>query len=284
MKLGEALVKAGLITEQQLKLALERQVVFRGRIDTNIVELRFLDDEQLTQFLGKFLKLPKATHQMVDSIPEEVIKTISKKLVEKYRLIPFKKERNRLHVAMLNPKNIKDIDDLRFITGYEIIPYVITEIKLLNALFKYYGSKSEARYVPYTDRFGPGGEVEDISGEKIRSIPPETQETEQDAEDISADLSSEEIKSLLTEVKATTEDIEDRSIKESKTDTELKESKLDTDEISRLIGALLSNALYTAKLYYAQQGIKLSDSVIENEVFDNWKRLSEKIRDKLIRK
>jgi hypothetical protein len=284
MKLGEALVKAGLITEEQLKLALERQIVFRGRIDTNIVELRFLDDEQLTRFLGKFLKLPTVTHQMIDSIPEEVIKTISKELVEKYRIIPFKKERTKLHVAMLNPQNVRDIDDLRFITGYEIIPYVITEIKLLNALLKYYGSKSEVRYIPYTDRFSPEAEVEDISREKIRSISPETQETEEDAEDISSDLSSEEIKSLLTEVKATTEDIGDISIDKTKTGTELKEPQLDTEEISRLIGALLSNALYTAKLYYAQQGMKLSDSEIENEVFDNWKHLSEKIRDKLLRK
>jgi hypothetical protein len=284
MKLGEALVKAGLITEEQLKLALERQIVFRGRIDTNIVELRFLDDEQLTRFLGKFLKLPTVTHQMIDSIPEEVIKTISKELVEKYRIIPFKKERTKLHVAMLNPQNVRDIDDLRFITGYEIIPYVITEIKLLNALLKYYGSKSEVRYIPYTDRFSPEAEVEDISREKIRSISPETQETEEDAEDISSDLSSEEIKSLLTEVKATTQDIGDISIDKTKTGTELKEPQLDTEEISRLIGALLSNALYTAKLYYAQQGMKLSDSEIENEVFDNWKHLSEKIRDKLLRK
>ncbi len=57
MKLGEALVKEALITRQQLDQALKRQVQFGGRIGTNLVELRFLEEEELSSFLSRFLKI-----------------------------------------------------------------------------------------------------------------------------------------------------------------------------------------------------------------------------------
>jgi type IV pilus assembly protein PilB len=59
---------------------------------------------------------------MVNSIPEEVINLFSREIVEKYKILPFRIERHKLHVAMLDPKDIKVIDDLRFKTGHEIIP------------------------------------------------------------------------------------------------------------------------------------------------------------------
>jgi len=153
MKLGEALVKAALITKQQLNQALERQVVFGGRIGTNIVELRFLEEEEFTNFLSKHFKLPAATTDLTNDITDEVTQLISREIAEKYKILPFRKERNRLHTALLNPKDIREIDELRFITGYDIIPYVISELRLLRALEKYYGIKRDLRYISFTDRF-----------------------------------------------------------------------------------------------------------------------------------
>jgi hypothetical protein len=83
MKLGEALVKAALITKDQLNQALERQVVFGGRIGTNIVELRFIDEDQLTQFLSKYFHLPAVGTEMTNVIPEEVVTSITKEIADK---------------------------------------------------------------------------------------------------------------------------------------------------------------------------------------------------------
>jgi hypothetical protein len=178
MKLGEALIKEALITKQQLDQALKRQVQFGGRIGTNIVELRFLEEEELLRFLSRYFKLPPAPLDMLNEIPEEVISAMSLEVVDKYKILPFKKDRNRLHTAMLNPKDIKEIDELRFVTGFDIIPYVITELRLLYMLEKYYGIKRDVRYISLKDRFAPDTTIEETSVNKIKASFTEVKEIE----------------------------------------------------------------------------------------------------------
>ncbi|MBM4145889.1 MAG: hypothetical protein FJ240_06405 [Nitrospira sp.] len=178
MKLGEALIKEALITRQQLEQALKRQVQFGGRIGTNLVELRFLEEEELSNFLSRYFKLPSVSPEMLNSIPEEVVNSISAEIIDKYKILPFRKERHRLHTAMLNAKEIRDIDELRFVTGYDIIPYVITELRLLYALEKYYGIKRDVRYISLKDRFDPETKVEETSVQKIKVAFTEVKETE----------------------------------------------------------------------------------------------------------
>jgi len=250
MKLGEALIEARLITREQLMVALERQAVLGGRIDTNIVEMRFLNDERLTSFLGKFLRLPVVTADALNSIPDEVIRILKKEVVENYMLIPFALDRQRLHVAMLNPRNIKDIDNLRFTTGCEIIPYVITELRLLHALEKYYGIERETRYIGLKDRFDPDTDPEDVL-ERIEKI------------------SDEACTGGKSGGKGPGE-------KEKVSCPEPVEDRKGTGR--GLMEALLINAIYTAKLFYLQQGSAPVGVSIEDEVLDNWKSVAEKLR------
>ena len=147
MKLGEALVKESLITREQLKLALERQVIFGGRIGTNIVELGILKEKELSTFLGKFFRVPAADAALLASVDDETIACVSRELAEKYKVVPFRKERNRLKVAMLDPRSMAAVDELRFITGYDVIPYAVSELRLLHALEKYYGVERDLRYI-----------------------------------------------------------------------------------------------------------------------------------------
>jgi len=167
MKLGEALVESGLITKQQLNLALERQVIFGGRLGTNLLELRILNEEELAKFVGAFYKRPFVTNEVIDSIPKDVLNAIPREVIEKYKILPLRREGKKLHVAMLNAKELEEIDELGFITGSQIIPYVIPEMRLLYALEKYYGIKSDPRYVTFMDRFKPEFEIFD-SLEKVK--------------------------------------------------------------------------------------------------------------------
>jgi hypothetical protein len=244
MKLGEALVKAGLISQDQLKTALERQVVCGGRIDTNIVELRFLDDDRLTKFLGQFLKLPVITPESIDSIPHEIISTVKKEIAEEYGLLPFKKEGVRLHVAMLNPKNLRSIEDLRFVTGFDIIPYVITELRLLNALDKYYGIKKELRYISVVDRFNPDSDIE---------------------------IERSESKFTRENTKTTTERILSDNIRGNSA------IQREAGTAEELIGALLSNAFFAAKLFRAIERSPVTDDEVEDQVIRNWIHFREKV-------
>ena len=167
MKLGEALLYKGLITKQELNLALERQVVFGGRIGTNLLELRILAEEELTKFIGDYFRLPYITHEVMDSIPKNVLYSVSKEIIEKYKIIPLKKEGKKLYVAMLNAGNLLEVDELSFITGFHIIPYAISEMRLFFALERYYGIKIDQRYIKFLDRFNPKFEVFD-SLEKVK--------------------------------------------------------------------------------------------------------------------
>jgi hypothetical protein len=155
MKLGEALVKGSLITKEHLRLALERQVIFGGRIGTNLVELKAIKETDLVSFLSKYLKVPAVEPSKLVSIDAETISCISREMSEKYKVVPFRKERNRLHVALLDPRSMAAVDELRFITGYDIIPYVTSELRLLYALEKYYGLERDLRYISI---FGKDGE------------------------------------------------------------------------------------------------------------------------------
>jgi len=179
MRLGEALVKEALITRQQLEQALKRQIQFGGRIGTNIVELRFLEEEELAKFLSRYFKSPAVSANMINAIPEDVITAVTVDVVNKYKILPFKKDRNRLYIAMIDPKDIREIDELRFVTGFEIIPHVITELMLVYALEKYYGIKRDVRYISLSDRFNPDTKVEESSIEKIKVSFAEVKETEE---------------------------------------------------------------------------------------------------------
>lgn len=181
MKLGEALVGKGLITKQELNLALERQVVFGGRIGTNLLELRILSEEDLTRFIGEYFRLPYITNEVIGSIPKNVLHSVNKEIIEKYKILPLKKEGKKLYVAMLNAGNLPEVDELSFITGFHIVPYAISEMRLFFALERHYGIKTEQRYVKFLDRFNPQIEVLD-SLEKVKEVLTEANNEEKIAE------------------------------------------------------------------------------------------------------
>jgi hypothetical protein len=147
MKLGEALIKNSIITKDQLKQALERQVIFGGRIGSNIIELGFIKENEMLSFLSSFFKVPAVKVTDLNAIDPEIIASITTEFADKYKIVPFKKDRNRLHVAMLDPQSLSSVDEMRFQIGLDIIPYVITELRLLYCLEKYYDIKRDLRYI-----------------------------------------------------------------------------------------------------------------------------------------
>jgi hypothetical protein len=166
MKLGEALVRAGLITKEQLRLALERQVIFGGRIGTNLVELKVIRETELVAFLSKYLRVPAADPSQLLNADEETRACISREMAEKYKVVPFRKDRNRLHVASIDPRSMAAVDELRFITGYDIIPYVTSELRLLYALEKFYGLERDLRYISIFDNEGEQSEEKSKDSEE----------------------------------------------------------------------------------------------------------------------
>ncbi|HLO27358.1 MAG TPA: hypothetical protein VK187_14710 [Geobacteraceae bacterium] len=146
-KLGELLIKEGVITPKQLDEALKSQVIFGGRLGTNLVEMGLIDEEKLVQYLSRQLEVPYASPDQLMSVPPDVIKLISPEMAEEYKMIPLSLDKKRLTIAIWDPSDLSAIDAISFITGYIIKPLVCSEMRLLTALEKYYGVKRALRYI-----------------------------------------------------------------------------------------------------------------------------------------
>jgi MshEN domain len=170
LKLGEALVKDSLITQKHLKLALERQVIFGGRLGTNIVELGIMTERDLLSFLSRHFKVPAVDVRQLSSVDDETISCLSRETAEKYQVVPFRKDRNRLYVAMMDPRSMTQVDELRFVTGFDIIPHAITELRLLYVLEKYYGIKRDLRYISVFGKEEEKEPTKDKTEEQLRKV------------------------------------------------------------------------------------------------------------------
>src|SRR5687767_13589559 len=115
MKLGELLLQEKLITRDGLEEALEEQVVHGGRIGTNLVELGLLKEADLAKMLGKVHNVASASGEMTpdpQAFNPELIKFYDDRDV-----MPMRSDATRLSVAMINPGDLKTLDELSFKTG-----------------------------------------------------------------------------------------------------------------------------------------------------------------------
>ncbi len=132
-KIGQQLIEKGLINEQALSEALLEQSITGEQLGRVLVKLKMISQSTLNEFLGIREMYPGETvdHQLMKTIPEV--------LIRRYRVFPVKKDRNKLYVAMADTLNIVAIDDLRLITGFDIVPLATSE-KEINALIdKHFG-------------------------------------------------------------------------------------------------------------------------------------------------
>ena len=145
-RLGEILIEAGKLTEAQLHRALTSQLVFGGHVGTSLLELGCLDEETLGETLASMFGVSYADFDTLSRVPYSVIRSLPAKLVEKHKVVPLRLEGKTLHLAMIDPKNLLALDEISFVTGYRIVPWVAPEVRVLQVLEKYYN-------LPRTQRF-----------------------------------------------------------------------------------------------------------------------------------
>jgi type IV pilus assembly protein PilB len=138
-RLGELLVRNKLIDQNQLGKALEEQKATGGRLGASLVKLGFLKEEDLAAFLSRQYGVPSINLSEFE-IDESVINLIPAEVVQKYQLIPVNRAGSTLIVAMAmaDPSNIFAIDDIKFMTGYNVEIVVSAENSIKSAIDKYY--------------------------------------------------------------------------------------------------------------------------------------------------
>ncbi|RLB67861.1 MAG: type IV-A pilus assembly ATPase PilB, partial [Deltaproteobacteria bacterium] len=136
-RLGELLVRNKLIDEKQLAKALEEQKISGGRLGASLVKLGYLKEEDLAAFLSRQYGVPSINLSEFE-IDESVIKLIPAEVAQKYMLVPVNRAGSTLIVAMADPSNIFAIDDIKFMTGYNVEVVVAAEASVKTAIDKYY--------------------------------------------------------------------------------------------------------------------------------------------------
>ena len=136
-RLGELLVRENLISSKELEEARKASAKSGGRIGYSLTKLGYIAESDLTNFLSKQYGVPSINLSEFE-IDEDVINLIPKDVAQKHQCVPINRAGASLIVAMADPSNIFAIDDLKFLTGYNIEVVVASEAAIEDAIQRYY--------------------------------------------------------------------------------------------------------------------------------------------------
>jgi type IV pilus assembly protein PilB len=141
VRLGELLTKASLISQDQLKEALRVQKETGGKLGETLIKLGFVSEEDITECLSQQFGVPSINlaHFEIDA---SVIKLIPADVARKYNILPVNKTGATITIAMADPTNVFAMDDIKFMTGYNVEPVVASELGIKAAIDNYYGTAS----------------------------------------------------------------------------------------------------------------------------------------------
>ncbi len=137
-RLAELLVKRNFITADQLKKAVDEQRLKGGRLESLLVKLGYIKEDDLLSFLSAQYRVPSIKLSKIEINPN-VIKLVPASKAKNYLIIPIQRMGPRLTLAMADPSNIVAIDEIKFMTSFNVEPVVASEAEIIEAIKKYYG-------------------------------------------------------------------------------------------------------------------------------------------------
>ena len=138
-RLGELLVREKLISLAQLRQAQEEQQRSGSNLGYTLAKLGYISDAEITNFLSQQYRVPTVNLEEYE-IDADILKLVNKEQCEKHRVIPVSRAGSSLIVAMADPTNLNAIDDLKFLTGYNVEPVIASETAIATAVEKYYNA------------------------------------------------------------------------------------------------------------------------------------------------
>ena len=170
-RLGEILVKDSLISADQLKQALEYQKKSGGRLGSCLVKLGLVSDEDITAVLSRQYGVPSINLKFYEVDPA-VIKLVPQETAVRYQIVPLSRVGSTLTIAMTDPTNVFAMDDIKFMTGFNVEPVVASESAISEAIHKFYG---EVESVEELDKV-----MKDLAGEDAAALELAGEEQEMD--------------------------------------------------------------------------------------------------------
>jgi hypothetical protein len=147
MKLGTLLLRNAAIGLSQLEAALRNQVLYGGRLGTNLVELGYLDLEALSAYLAELTGLPIATPTLLDDADKTLLEKLGADDAHRLRAIPLGAMGDAVAVAMVDPGDAMAVETLHARLGATVSPYVVPELRALYYLERHFGTPRRARFI-----------------------------------------------------------------------------------------------------------------------------------------
>ncbi len=179
-QIGELLIKESLITSEQLDMALKQQRLKGGRLGLILISMGYVDDDDITSALSKQYGVPSINLAYFEIDPS-VIKLIPLDTAQKYLVIPLSRVGNTLTIATADPTNVFAMDDIKFMTGFNVEPVIASEASIAEALEKYYGTPHSLELKKVYEEIASGekdsveldleipiGEDEEISADQLQ--------------------------------------------------------------------------------------------------------------------
>ena len=160
-RLGEILVKDSLISQDQLKQALDYQKKNGGRLGTCLVKMGLVSDDDITAVLSRQYGVPSINLKFYEVDPA-VIKLVPQETAVRYQIVPLSRVGSTLTIAMTDPTNVFAMDDIKFMTGFNVEPVVASETAISEAIHKFYG---DAESVEELDKV-----MKDLTGEDTDAL------------------------------------------------------------------------------------------------------------------
>ncbi len=160
-RFGDLLVKEKVITPEQLEQATKLQKESHTRLASALVKLGFLSDEDVTNFLSRQYGVP-AINLSYFEIDPAVVKLIPFETAKRYQILPLSRVGASLTIAMVDPTNVFAMDDIKFMTGFNIEPVVASESSIIAGIDKAYGTSKEEELEQVMQSMNDAGDAADV--------------------------------------------------------------------------------------------------------------------------
>src|SRR5258708_29631036 len=141
-RLGDLLVREKVITNDQREQALKKQKETGARLGSVLVKLGFLTDEEVTNFLSRQYGVPAINLQYFE-IDSNVVKLIPQETARKHQILPLSRVGASLTIAMVDPTNVFAMDDIKFMTGFNIEPVVASATAIMDCIERAYAAPDQ---------------------------------------------------------------------------------------------------------------------------------------------
>jgi len=166
-RLGELLVKANLISTEQLAQALEYQKKSGGRLGSCLITLGLASDEGITNFLSRQYGVPSINLELFE-VDSAVVKLVPEETARRYEIVPLSRLGSSLTIAMADPTNVFAMDDIKFMTGFNVEPVVATESSIRQTIDKLYSqAQPDVLQEAIADFTAEGEEALELEAEEV---------------------------------------------------------------------------------------------------------------------